>query len=149
MGMGVSFTDKQFKDLLLLAYLGEWVLSAHKENPGGALGDLISHLYSHAGSFGLGSLSERGTSGKGHFPSRAMEETAQEYLEDYDNDTFWEELLQRMAERDFVAAHGEAAIKAMPERERQDKLDEFQRKYQQEFEEHGLDRLALRGDVPA
>ena len=143
MAMGISFDEKRFKNLLMLAYLGDWVLNAYKENADASYDEALSYLLSHAGAFGLKEWAEK-TEGGSYVPSPKMERSALEFVEDYNQEVFWDHLMQRLADRDMAAKHGEAAVLAMTEAQRLEKRREFEDKWTKEFEDHGLERLAAK-----
>ena len=66
-----------------------------------------------------------------------------QYIDDYDNQTFWEELIERLANRDFLAKYGEEAIQKMSFEERFTKFQEFEERYDEEFEDHGIERIVI------
>jgi hypothetical protein len=64
----------------------------------------------------------------------------------YDNETFWAELIERLSDRDLVAKHGKSAREQMTIEERFTKLEEFETRYDEEFETHGIERLTIKDD---
>jgi hypothetical protein len=67
-------------------------------------------------------------------------------LDDFVDISFWDELTERLAERDFVSTLGEKAILKMSQDERFTKFYEFADSYAAEFAENGIDNLVLRSD---
>ena len=66
-------------------------------------------------------------------------------LADYDDEVFWAELIERLAERDVLeATGGEEALAALADSDRRSRLDEREAWYAEQFETAGLDRLQLR-----
>ncbi len=74
----------------------------------------------------------------------AMDALAREFIEDYDNESFWEGLIQQLSGRDIVLKYGEEAVRAMNEEERREKAQEFEDKWGAELEENGVDRLTVK-----
>jgi hypothetical protein len=143
--MNISFTPEQYKSLLMLTYLGSWMVNAHKVDPDKTFDDLGMYNYSFAQSFGIKDLIESTGDGK-YYPTKKFEEIAEEYLDEYDNETFWDELIDRLADRDFVGKYGQTAIEKMTIEERFSNRDEFEEHYATEFEEHGLDRVTIKDE---
>jgi hypothetical protein len=144
--MNISLTPEQYKTLLLITYLGNWLVNAHKIEPDKTFDDLAKYIYSFATSFGITGLVESSPDDGVSYPTRQFEDLAEEYLSDYDNHTFWDELIDRLVERDFVAKYGEEAIEKMTLEEQFSNRDEFEERYAEEFEEYGLDRVTIKKD---
>ena len=64
----------------------------------------------------------------------------------YDNETFWAELIERLTERDLVAKHGQSTCEKMTIEERFTNVAEFETRYDEEFETHGIERLTIKED---
>lgn len=144
--MIISLTPEQYKTLLVMTYLGNWMVNAHQAETEEAFEVVASRIYSHAKSAGAGRLVERDPDNERYYPSKELEELAAERLDAYDNETFWDELIDRLSERDLVAKHGQGACEQMTVEERFTNLEEFETCYGEEFEEHGIERLAIKDD---
>lgn len=141
--MNISLTPEQYKTLLVTTYLGNWMVNAHRVETDKTFDGVAAHVYSFAESFGLAGLVERDPDDGQYYPTRELEELASAHLDEYDNETFWAELIERLSERDFVAKHGQDASERMTLEERFDKLGEFEERYDEEFEKHGVERLTI------
>ena len=144
--MNISLTPEQYKTLLLTTYLGNWMVNSHQVETDKTFDTLASHVYSYAESFGLAGLVELDADNGQYYPTRELEELAAEHMDAYDNETFWAELIERLSERDLVAKHGQDASEKMTVEERFTKLEEFEARYDEEFEKHGVERLTIKGD---
>lgn len=144
--MNISLTPEQYKTLLLMTYLGNWMVNSHQVEREETFEAVASHFYSHAESFGVVGLVELDPDDKNYYPTRELEEIAAERMAAYDNETFWAELIERMSARDLVAKHGQSACEQMTIEERFTKLEEFETRYDEEFEKHGVERLTIKGD---
>ncbi len=82
---------------------------------------------------------------KAFFPSNRLEARLERYTQQYDEETFWDGLTFRLADRDFVRAYGEEAIKAMSPEERMMKRDPFYDACSEEFAQNGIESLRVRG----
>ena len=141
--MDINFTQEQFKTLLKLIYMGHWMLTAHDDKPDKVIDALTSHIYSFAKSSGVNTLVELDPDNGRFYGTRQFEELMSEYIDDYDNQTFWDELIERLANRDFLAKYGEEAIQKMSMEERFTNFQEFEDRYGEEFEDHGIERIAI------
>lgn len=149
--MKLNFTKKEYKKLLEALYISDWVLNAHREEQDSLdeeYKELEQKILAAASEFGLPGMVERSAGIGNFFPSRKFieESKVMEKIEKYENATFWEELLERLARRDFIKTYGKEAILKMSIEERFEKETQFQKQYDQEFGEHGLDALCLEKD---
>ena len=60
-------------------------------------------------------------------PTRRYEDTcsAMEFIEEFENESFWDELIDRLAERDTIREVGEAGFKALKPIDRITKVEEL------------------------
>ena len=146
--MKINFTKKQFKTLLKMAYIGNWMVNGVRSGRKGdeqikEYEDLERYIFSFAKDFGLEKYidDEDGEI----FPSRELEEgETRELIDYYDEDIFWGEISDRLAMRDFYRKYGADAISKMDTRERIEKDHPFLEKYWDEIGKHGIDRLEIR-----
>ncbi|MDT8305397.1 MAG: hypothetical protein RRC07_05630 [Anaerolineae bacterium] len=69
---------------------------------------------------------------------------ARAFLDEYNDDTFWDELAYRLAERDAVQeAGGLERYAALPVTERMELTGDFEALYTGEFDENGLDNVRI------
>ncbi|MGE4550613.1 MAG: hypothetical protein AAEJ57_04425, partial [Opitutales bacterium] len=78
--------------------------------------------------------------------SGERKENAVTWLFQFNDDLFWEELIIRMAERDFksLQAVEEGGEEVLPEEEKPGRLMDLEKQYEEEFVDNGLDNLVLR-----
>lgn len=144
--MQVPLTKEQFKTLLELVYLGNWmVTSYHEDIPESKerFEAMEAYIFSLAKDFGLDDLAE-GDDASGYTPSADFEQgTIMDTIEDYDDYTFWDQLADNLANRDLVEEYGEEAVEGMPDQERFVKKDKLYWTYMDEFGKNGLARFRL------
>ncbi len=129
-----------------MAYLGEWVVNANRvEDREEAFRALASYVYSFAESFGYANLIDSSSGGGKCYASRHLEEVCEGYIQDYDNEIFWDELADRLAERDLLAQFGRNVIKKMSPEELFEKRTALAERYEEEFQKYGLKRLIIGG----
>ena len=135
----IELSKTQLKNLLKLAYLGEWVLQAHdKDNYDKDLDDLEQELYTVAYNNGLDEDVEFDKKLGGYVPTKEFEEECDEDIEKYDENTFWEELIVRMSQLDLPTEEEGASRKEI------DKLqNQTIKALEKEFKDNGLDNLIL------
>jgi hypothetical protein len=144
--MDISLTQEQYKILLVMTYLGNWMVNSHQVEREQVFETVASQVYAQAESLGVIGLVERDPDDGKYYPTRELEELAAERMEAYDNETFWAELIERLSERDLVAKHGQSACEKMTIEERFVNVEEFETRYDEEFETHGIERLAIKED---
>ncbi|MDO8504409.1 MAG: hypothetical protein Q7S36_00975 [Candidatus Liptonbacteria bacterium] len=149
----VKFSKAQFFALMKAVYLGNWVANATRtKRTEKEYEELESYIFSHAAEFGFGKyVDDEPAGGREYFPNREFEEgTGVDKLhEEYDNETFWEELAERLGERDFWNKYGKKVIRKMTQEEYFEKLYECIDGWQLELEKVGLDRLGNCAGHPA
>ena len=146
--MKINFTKAEYRVLLDLVYLGEWMLTAHDIGAApekGKYEELAQKIYSHAKEMGCESLIERSKEFNKYFPTRQFEEegAAREFIEDYDDESFWDKLIERLTQRDVDGLTPTMAKEP-------DSLEEYlkiaapiEERYATEFSSNGLRRLKI------
>ena len=133
--MTVELTEKEFRRLLDMVYIGNWILNSARGEDRFADYDLVQEkLFAHCPQAGMRSLAEIW---QGHvFPSKAYQEGGiHEAIADYEDAVFFDILAEELARRDM---EGEGADQN-DEKELVDRMEE----YYQEFEQHGIDNLTV------
>jgi hypothetical protein len=149
--MKIHFTQKEYARLLEMSYIATWIAGANDEDSPAArrYADLEQKLYSLAAHLGCGDYVEGdGANGEPLFPSQKLEEDshARKAIDAFEDDSFWSELVTRLAERDCrrelmknplpgdagEEAHREHLIR---------RIEELGERYWAEFEKNGLDNV--------
>ena len=133
--MNIELTNKEFRRLLDMVYIGNWVLnSTRAEDRFKDYDDLQEKIFGCCAKLGLKDLY---TTWYGHvFPSRAFEEGGiHEAIADYEDAVFYDILAEELARRDMSLEHTD------PDdvNERNTRIDE----YFDEFEANGIDNLMI------
>jgi len=104
--MKIELTKDEYRVLMEAVYLADWFVNSSKlhddKNP--EFVNLISKIFSFAQKFGFGGLVEY-NSRTGEFgENAAFEDCVEEkgYISDYDNQTFWQELVARLADKYLI-----------------------------------------------
>jgi len=148
-GMKVSFTAKEYARLLELAHLGLWVAGARPDDPAtmpDRYEDISQKIFALAEPLGCADLVDADVNGQ-YFPNEKLTTgPAQEKLDAFLEDTFWAELVSRLAERDLRADLGPTKLSDELTEEEEARLDTLEDTYWREFETSGVDHLVvLRG----
>ena len=133
--MNIELTEKQYRYLLDLVYVGNWVMNSTRENDRIREYDGVESLiFSHCAVHGMKKLIER-LDGQ-IIPSRAFADGGiHEVIESYEDVTFYEILAEELALRDM---DGEPLT-----RENYTQLMERIDTYLDEFDEHGTDHISV------
>ena len=144
--MEISLSKKQYKSLIKLVYLGEWFVNSYRveHNMDKEMDDIAHHIYSYAKDFETENLLQKDINKI--YPTGKLEEMLEHYIEEYNDDNFWDALIERLAGRDFVDKYDEKEILKMDPFERMSKIEEIEEKYEDEFVENGLKNIIVKVD---
>ena len=137
--MELKLTQKQFRRLLDLVYIGNWVLNSTRgEDRIREYDQVESLVFSHCLGQGMASLTELYHGEL--IPSRAFAEGGiHEAIMEYENNVFFDILAEDLARRDME----DASIDQNNYEELSSRIDA----YIAEFEEHGTDNLTVDSDI--
>ncbi len=147
--MKINITKKEYKSLLDILSIADWILNAHKigDDPETEeYGKLEQKFNSYAEDMGYDNLVTYDTKLKKFFPTKEFEETSKfrEFIDEFENATFWDELLRRLVERDLIKQEGGVKnVMNMNFRERLEKEEPLEKMYATEFEANGLDNIRI------
>lgn len=138
--MKLELTTKQFRRLLDMAYIGNWILNSTRgDDRFKDYDEVESLLFAKAREEGMGVLAE---DWQGEVvPSRAFAEGGiHEAIMEYENNVFFDILAEDLARRDME----DASIDQNNYEELSSRIDA----YIAEFEEHGTDNILVDLDTP-
>ena len=147
--MKIEFTRDEYKHLLDMMYIAEWILNAYKVGADPrteVYKELEQKIYSYAKDMGFEDLIEYAPEYEMHFPTRKFEETglAMKFIDEFENDTFWDELTNRLADRDFFRQIGGSEnLSKFSLEKRSEMIGDLEEKYHSAFVERGLDAISL------
>ena len=136
--MKLELTTKQFRRLLDMAYIGNWILNSTRgDDRFKDYDDVESLLFAKAREEGMGVLAE---DWQGEVvPSRAFAEGGiHEAIMEYENNVFFDILAEDLARRDME----DASIDQNNYEELSSRIDA----YIAEFEQHGTDNIRVDSD---
>ena len=146
--MKIELTRDQLGNLVKLVYLGSWMANSWRteEEIQDDLVEVENIILTAAARNGFREYVEVDEEEGKVYPSAELDEKMDETIDSYNDHTFWDEIIIRMAERDFVRRHGEDALDELGTEEGQRRERPLIEKYEKEFYENGLDRLDIRRD---
>ena len=151
--MKAPFTAKEYRQLLELVHLGMWTVTAYQGDDtaaGKRYFALDQRLLEMATAMGCADLVEERDDGTLQPAAKlAEDDRVRDLQSEFQNDVFWHELVQRLADRDLA---GEQAKRAMetpgvePPPSRDEQLKKIEDRYWKDFEKNDLAHLVvLRG----
>jgi len=134
--MNIELTKKQFRRLLDMAYIGNWVLNSTRgEDRFEDYDKVESLLFARCAEAGMDVLYDVCTDGE-VVPSRAyMEGGIHEAIMDYEDSVFYEILAEELARRDM-------SREKLPQDDYEELMDRMN-DYISEFEEHGTGNIKV------
>ena len=107
--------------------------------------DLESKILEKAGHSGLGDWIEFDEESQRFRVKQEMEERLfyHECYDEFRNESFWDELAVRMADRDLARAIGLAAWEKLSEEDRRTRTAAWEKRYWEEFSKHGVERVVV------
>ena len=145
--MKIEISKTQHKTLVKALFLANWVVNSCKtKRPDDEFERLEQHILSQGKFFDLNNVEFDEKHGK-YYHDMDFEQKTLNLLDEFVDVSFWDELTERLAERDFFKAFGEDEIRKMSRDDRFTKFYEFADSYEAEFAEHGLDNLVIRSDA--
>jgi hypothetical protein len=147
--MKINFTKKEYRLLVTLMEIANWVMTAHDEqdNPEKEPYQAVrKKILSHYKEMGMGDCYQEKD---GEFYETFDYEQAAEstqLIEQYDEDTFWAELIAKLVDRDFYQKHGDNEMDMETKMAEMTRLEEI---YVNEINQNGLENLIIAHREPS
>lgn len=146
--MKINLTKKEYRALLDLVSIAEWVMNSHRtdKDPRSPEHDQIEQkILSHARDFGFENLVTYNKKYDRYDHTREYEDSENffPFIEEFEEDSFWDKLCTYLAKRDLLLKLGVEKITAMDPFDRISMEDEIAVRYSEEFEKNGLKNLVL------
>jgi len=145
MSLKIEFNKNQYEGLIKLVYLGNWMVNAYRiDDCLREFEEIEEYVLSFSDEMDFDNYVVYDKKFKKHFPTRKFEEEVHVYVDEYNDEMFWDELIDRFAKRDFINKYGQEAIRKMDLEERFGKLQPFINKYEREFGKYGIENLVIK-----
>ena len=146
--MKIDFTKKEYRLLLDILSISDWVMSSHKDEPDERVTpyeELQQKIFSCAENFGFDNLISYDESLEGYSPTLEFEDESddQDFIDEYDEDSFWDALAGRLAQRDLMDEIGSEAFIELDPVDRINMEDKKVDNYLNEFETNGIVNLRV------
>ena len=148
--MKIHFSKKEYRLLLDMIQIAGWVLNAHSVDKEDFKATehyqaLSQKIKAYAKEAGCEDLITFDKTLEQYFATYdyEMEGEYMEFVKAFEEDSFWEHLIQKLAERDFLDQTPESVGEKMSNEEVMIRLEEHRGPYEEEFSEYGIDNLQI------
>ena len=146
--MKINITKKEYEKLIELIDIGMWVITSHdlRDKPENApYNELEEKIFSLAKEFACDDKIIYNKELNRHFQTQdfEMESAHRKFIDDYNENNFWEEVIERLAQRDSVNEVGEENYFSMEFLERMSIFGKHEEYWANEFGSFGLERLMV------
>ena len=150
--MKIDFTKDDYRVLMEAVYLAGWIVNSSKlhEEKNPEFLNLSSKIFSFAQKFGFGELVERDDR-TGEFHGNATFEDSVEqkgYISDYDEQTFWEELVAGLADKYLAEVLGEEKFRSFSREQRFNIKMSMEAEVEEVLDREGLHAVFLKDFDP-
>lgn len=147
--MHLRLSDQELATLVemvsLAANVASWNQKESANEKIAAFEDLESKILEKAGHSGMAEWIEFDEENQRYRVRQEVEERLfyHECYDEFRNESFWDELAVRLADRDLARAIGLAAWEKLSEEERRARTASWEKRYWEEFSRHGIERVVV------
>ena len=146
--MKINFTKNEYGLLLEILAIADWVMNAHStidRTETKKYSDLEQKLFSFAKEMRCDELILFDKEEGKYFPTKEHDEIGEhrKFIEEFEEESFWSELVSKLATRDFLKQVTKEELEAMPYKEQMSKILELEEWYENEIYENGLDNFKI------
>lgn len=140
--MQIELSKEQYQELLKLVHLGSWMVNSYRntEERIDSVEEVEQYIYSKAKEFESEDLIQFNSQYGDYDVTEKFENQLFQYIDAYDEDTFWAELAERLALRDIARKAG--PVQQLTEQQI-DRKYEVEERYFREFEKNGLKNILI------
>ena len=146
--MQIELSKEEYRNLIDMIQIAGWVMNAHKIEKDPSIekySKLEQKIYSFANKMGCENLIEYDKEMNEYFPTKEFDEgQGMKYIDEYNNDSFWDELIDRIVVRDVIQKIGEKKARELTFEECLEAEEPLREKYSIEFEQNGLDNIEIK-----
>ena len=141
----MSFTKAELQLLIKLLYTGYYVCDRDEDSDSERKAKelLVDRFLQNALTYQITDGIEYEAKFDRHFLDADHEDLLLDDYNDFIEDSFWDELIFRLARRDLVSAVGEAKFKDMETLEIVKEEEKYMERYREEFERNGIERVGI------
>ena len=142
--MKINFSKKEYSLLLDMLYLSDWMMNSHDETHSinAKYRELRKKLLSYCKEMGLDDRFQY-TDGEYYETGDSEFKLHEKFIDEYNKETLWDELIAQLSTRDFVKEVGTDEYQKMDSEKRISGITKYEHQYIDEFNKHGLDHLKI------
>ena len=146
--MKIHFTKKEYLILVDMLSLSDWMMHSHEtDNKHNEYKVLRKKILGYFKEMGAENRIEYSNKLDNYFETESYDTEIQEkFIDPYDEETFWEALIDRLGKRDVINQMGVDAFEKMDWLERAEIISEVCDSYANEFSQQGLKNLQIRAE---
>jgi len=146
--MKIDITKEEYRLLLDILSISDWVMNATRveaDSETAPYAALMQKFLSHAKAFGFDNFVEYDDQDKNYFFTAEFEaaESDAGLIDEFEDFCFWEQLCDRLAERDLINEKGVEAVHEMSPWDRIAEEEGYIAKYEDEFAKNGIANLVI------
>ena len=144
--MEITFSKKEYRLLIDMLYLADWVMHSYLTNhdDDNDYKMLRKKILSHYKEMGAEDILEYSKKYDEYFETREHEDKMlTDFVVPYEDEVFWDELASRLAHRDIIKQLGLEKYKSLERIDRATKTVKIISKYNGEFERNGLENVKI------
>ena len=141
--INIVFSKEELGLLLKLLYSGSFVVEAENDEKDKNINSLIQKVLLSAKINKAYRGIEFNQETNEYELSKDADEALNEEFDEFVEETFWEELLFRLGQRDIIKEIGEKEYRNMSEEELEEKHEDAEDNYRKEFDNNGIKNLGI------
>ncbi|HLX52951.1 MAG TPA: hypothetical protein VKR58_03370 [Aquella sp.] len=146
--MKINFTKKEYRLLVDMLYLSDWMLNSHianiEEDGHPEYEALRKKLLSHYKEMSAVDIISYDHKHNDYFETQEYEDSLhKQFIDPYNDEIFWDELADRLALQNLAKEVGDEKFQTMDRMERLTRLNELSKHYTHEFETYGLEHVQI------
>ncbi len=139
----LKLTKDECGQLLRHVYIANWVLTATKDSPERATEDFNQKILKFLATTGAESRIDKDKKRNLYFVAESLESDFLEEIDEYNEDSFIEELIDQLTKKELAGKYGENELAGMNEIKFNKVFDEIQEKYIAEISGNGIRNIGL------
>lgn len=146
--MKINFTKQEYQHLVTMLEIADWVMTAmgtEDDEEVKPYKELRKKILSFFKEMGMEDCYHYDKAHDEYYETAEYEDEAEsmQFIEQYNEDFFWEELPSKLAMRDFYQKHGGQKADKLDLETRISEINAFERVYIDELNQNGLDNLVI------
>lgn len=132
----MELSREQYRKFVETVFAGVWLLNSWR-NPDEVIkqySEILQYLFSFYERFDANDIIEYDEKYREYFPTRILEEKMLQYVEQYNEQTFTEELIAKMVKKEFAEKDGLLTVR---------EKNRIEDQYEAAIREHGVSRLSM------